>query len=263
MTAFQRIQQWRVRRILRKYPIEESVWRATLEALPWLPNLDTIAQARLRDYATLFLADKIIVGAQGYEVPAGLRVAIAVQACLLVLFSNLDAYRGFRSIIVYADEYIVAHTSMDDAGIVHARRDIRAGEAWREGPVVLAASAILHDGRGDGMNIVIHEFAHQLDMQNGDANGFPPLPKDIAVTQWTQHFTRAYADFCRRVDGEEHTALDPYGSEAPEEFFAVMCEAFFLIPATLNAEYPNIFQLLKRFFRFDPLHTDTTIPAYT
>ena len=107
-------------------------------------------------------------------------------------------------------------------------------------------------GADAGYNVVIHEFAHKLDMLNGDANGFPPLHADMSREVWSEVFTRAYADFCKRVDGDETTVLDPYAAENPAEFFAVMSEAFFQTPLVVKSHYPAVYRQLASFYRQDP-----------
>ena len=103
-----------------------------------------------------------------------------------------------------------------------------------------------------GYNVVIHEFAHKLDMLNGDANGFPPLHADMSREAWSDAFSRAYADFCSRVDADEATTLDSYAAEDPAEFFAVMSEAFFQAPQVVRTDYPAVYEQLALFYRQDP-----------
>jgi Mlc titration factor MtfA (ptsG expression regulator) len=128
-----------------------------------------------------------------------------------------------------------------------------SGEAWAGGPLVLSWDDVLHSGSGQGYNVAIHEFAHKLDMKNGAVDGLPPLPVGMSVAEWAAVFNRAYADFCRRADGDEDTAIDPYAAESPAEFFAVLSEAFFEMPDVLHGDYPAVYEQLKRFYRQDPL----------
>jgi Mlc titration factor MtfA (ptsG expression regulator) len=137
---------------------------------------------------------------------------------------------------------------------VHRQDEALAGEAMHRGPVVLswpdvAASA---DWDGTQMNLVIHEFAHKIDMQNGDANGCPPLPDADARREWQKVMREAYEDFGARVDTGEDTAIDPYAAETPGEFFAVLSEVFFAEPRLLVNEYPAVYREFTRFYRQDP-----------
>jgi Mlc titration factor MtfA (ptsG expression regulator) len=125
------------------------------------------------------------------------------------------------------------------------------GEAWYGGPVLI--SWFDHADDADGINVVIHEFAHKLDMKSGDADGLPPLHAGMSRQGWIDVMNAAFDDFQRRVDGGEETPLDPYGAELPTEFFAVASEAFFETPELLNGEYPGVYGQLRSFYRQDPL----------
>ena len=127
-----------------------------------------------------------------------------------------------------------------------------AGQAWLNGPVILSWADVENAGDADGMNVVIHEFAHKLDMLNGDANGFPPLHRGMSREAWSTAFTAAYEDLCRRVDAGEDTEVDPYATESPAEFFAVISESFFEIPDLLRTVYPDVYAQLALFYRQDP-----------
>ena len=126
------------------------------------------------------------------------------------------------------------------------------GESWLAGPVILSWADAERRGEAQGYNVVIHEFAHKLDMLNGDANGYPPLHAGMSRDEWTRVFDAAYRDFCKRVERGEETAIDPYAAEAPAEFFAVLSEAFFEIPGVVQAEHPEVYGQLASFYRQDP-----------
>ncbi|CAG0993241.1 MtfA peptidase [Methylophilaceae bacterium] len=244
---------WRRRRILRRHALPDEAWRQAVAALPLLRGLTAAELGSLRELAALFLHAKDVVGAAGYRLDDGLRLKIAAQACLPVLALGLEYYDGWRSVIVYAGEFVPEHEFMDEAGVVHRMRTPMVGEAWHRGPVVLSAADVERSGEFDGVNVVIHEFAHKLDMRNGAADGFPPLHRGMSVAAWTRAFRAAYEDFCARADAGGETLIDPYASENPAEFFAVMSEAFFEIPQVLHAEYPNVYRQLEAFYRQDPL----------
>ena len=251
---FEAIRRWRIRRILASSDIPEALWREALEALPFLAVYTEPELARLRQRVILFLSDKSIVGAQGFEVTQLMRAMIAIQACVLVLNLDQRFYDGWENVIVYPDEFITNLEYEDDAGVVHRRAEPLAGEAMPGGPVVLSwpdieASA---DWSATGMNLVIHEFAHKLDMRSGEANGFPPLPPEMPRRGWQKAMGEAYEHFRARVEKGEDTAIDPYAAESPAEFFAVLSEVFFADPTLLRAEYPRVYQLFAQFYRQDP-----------
>ncbi|MEO7727083.1 MAG: M90 family metallopeptidase, partial [Burkholderiales bacterium] len=193
-----------------------ALWRDTLDCLPFLGGLTADERARLRETVILFLHQKSVRGAAGLHLDDAMRVFIAAQACILILNLDVDYYRGWVEIIVYPDEFVPTIEYTDEDGVVHVEREARAGEAWLQGPVILSWADVAP--AADGVNVVIHEFAHKLDMLNGDANGHPPLHGDMRRADWTAAFTAAYADFCRRVDADEAIAIDPYAAESPAEF---------------------------------------------
>lgn len=241
---------WRRRRIIARAPFDAVLWHETLRRLPFLHGLNADERARLRETVILFLHHKSLHGAAGLQLDAGMQLMIAAQACILVLNLDIDFYAGWTEIIVYPDEFVPLVEYTDEAGVVHTSREPRSGEAWLQGPVILSWADVAP--AADGVNVVIHEFAHKLDMLNGDANGYPPLHKGMSRESWTSAFAAAYADFCRRDDAGEEVAIDPYAAESPAEFFAVMSEAFFQMPSAVNAAYPQVYAQLKAFYRQDP-----------
>lgn len=232
-------------------PIPRALWCSTIERYPFLRVLGEQEKARLKTLCEAFLASKEFSAAGGLVLTDAICVAIAAQGCLPILELGLAAYRDWVGIVVYPDEFIVTRSEMDDAGVVHEYADVLSGEAWAGGPLLIS----WHDAAmaSADYNVVIHEFAHKLDMLNGEADGIPELPEGLSRQAWLQDFIPAYSDFCARVDGGETTRIDPYASEAPEEFFAVSSECFFGAPDILAAEYPALYRLLVRYYRQDPL----------
>jgi hypothetical protein len=233
-------------------PIEvsEAQWSRVEACLPFLDFLAAGDRRRLRGMALEFLREKEFAGARGFEPGDDVRLAVALQACLPVLNLGLEWYDGWVGIVIYPGDFVIPRREMDDDGVVHEYDDPVAGEAWHGGPVILSWFDDPDDAAG--MNVVIHEFAHKLDMRNGEADGMPPLPQDMHRRDWAVVFRDAYDHFCRRVDSGEETTLDPYAAEHPAEFFAVMSEAFFETPALLRAEYPRVYEQLRQFYRQDP-----------
>lgn len=243
---------WHRRRILRKHALPEDLWRDVVARLPFLRRLAPEELRRLRELVTLFLHAKHVSAAGGLILTDEMRVTIAVQACVPILNLDLDYYDGWVEIIVYPDEFVPEYEYMDEDGLVHHVRAPMSGEAWLGGPVILSWHDAGRSHEPDGYNVVIHEFAHKLDMLNGDANGFPPLHAGMSRQAWSSAFGGAYADFCARVDAGEETAIDPYASETPGEFFAVLSEAFFEAPDRVLRDYPEVYAQLSQFYRQDP-----------
>jgi len=153
-------------------------------------------------------------------------------------------------IVVYPGDFIIPRRMLDADGVVHEFEDEVMGEAWYGGPVLI--SWFEHPEDAAGINVVIHEFAHKLDMKSGDADGLPPMHEGMSRQRWIEVMSKAFDDFQQRVDRGEDTPLDPYGAELPTEFFAVASEAFFETPGLLRSEYPDVFAQLKLFYRQDP-----------
>jgi Mlc titration factor MtfA (ptsG expression regulator) len=251
---WRRWQQHREQRLVERHAIPEALWRSVVVQLPFVFRLGEADRAELRRLTSLFLAQKEFNGAGGLIVDDAMAVSIAVQACLPVLRLGLDGYKRFVGIVVHPDEVVARRSEIDDDGVVHEYDETLTGEAMEGGPVMLSWSDV--DGAGEtadwGYNVVIHEFAHVLDMGDGVADGIPPLATAQQRTQWATVLEREWQVFRDRIERGEETLLDPYGAEAPEEFFAVAAESFFVAPADLLAEHPDFYRLLAGYFRQDP-----------
>jgi len=236
--------EWRRRRVLARHRIDDALWQAATAPLKFLPRAP-----KLRELALLFLAEKEFTGAHQLPVTDVMRVSIAAQACTPILELGLDWYRGWRGIVVYPGDFRVRRQEVDEDGVVHEWEDDLAGEAMPGGPVVLSWDAAAHD---PAINVVIHEFAHKLDMLNGEADGVPPLHAGMDRREWRAAFAEAYDGFCDAVDRGRDTWLDPYAAEHPSEFFAVISEAFFREPHETKRRYPDVYEQLALFYRQNP-----------
>ena len=243
---------WQRKRAASRFVISEATWARVEAKLPFLRFVTPADRARLRQLALEFLSTKEMSGAQGLELRDGIRLAIALQACLPILNLGLDYYEGWIGIVVYPGDFIIPRQQLDEAGVMHEYADVVAGEAWYGGPVLLSWYEEFEAGDNDGANVVIHEFAHKLDMLNGAADGMPPLQPGMNSATWTRIWRSAYEDFCVRLETGEEIALDPYAAGHPAEFFAVASEVFFETPLTLQTAYPLVYQQLKLFYRQDP-----------
>lgn len=246
------LKQFFRKRTLRRHGIDRQMWQHALSQLPVLDGLDAQERERLWELASLFLHEKSLEPVQGLELTDAMRIDLAAQAALPILNLGFDWYDGWKSLVLYPSEFATRHEWVDDNGLVHSRREVRAGESWQRGPVVLSWADVAASGGCEGYSAVIHELAHKLDYSSGSVNGCPALHEGMRVRDWRAAFEPAYEDLCRRVDAGEETALDPYATEAPEEFFAVTSEYFFEAPEMLKHTYPAVYEQLKQFYRQDP-----------
>lgn len=250
--------RWRRARAVERQGIADAPWQRVVSRFSFFRVLSPDEQRRLRELTALFLDRKSVSGAGGLELTREMQLVIAAQACLLVLNLDFELYDDWVEVIVYPDEFITDHEYMDEDGVMHRVRTPLSGEAWERGPVILSwRDAQAADG-GDGYNVVLHEFAHKIDMRNGAANGFPPLHADMDRVIWSDAFSAAFADFRDRLDRREETPLDEYAAEDPAEFFAVLSELFFERPGALHEMYPAVYGQLAAFYRQDPLAREKT-----
>lgn len=256
---------WREARTLERRPIPDALWQLTLARFPFLALRSDDDLSRLRELATLFLADKEFAGMQGLVVDDGMAVAIAAQACVPVLKLGLDCYDAFKGIVVHPDAVVARREVTDEDGVVHHYDEELSGEAMAGGPVMLSWRDVAEAGDSAewGYNVVIHEFAHVLDMRDGVADGMPLLPDRAAQQRWRSVIDAEWARFCERVDAGEDTLLDPYGAEAVDEFFAVASEVFFVAGVELRREHPALYELLAGYYRQNPAAPLAPLPAAT
>lgn len=249
-----RWQSLREARTLARRSIPDPLWQLTLARLPFLGRRPDPDLAALRRLSTLFLAEKEFTGAGGLELDDAMAVCIAAQACLPVLRFGLQPYRHFVGIVVHADEVLARREVTDDDGVVHQYDEWLSGEAMAGGPVMLSWSDASHaDTNADAAyNVVIHEFAHVLDMGDGQSDGVPPLDSTSARAEWLAVMNADYARFMDELDHGVATLIDPYGATGIDEFFAVSVETFFVLPNALRARHPAWYGLLARYFQQDP-----------
>ncbi len=232
----------------------DPVWEDLCAHLPLIEGFAEADLLRLRRLTVRFLRSKDIQGAAGLELTGSMRALIAVQACVPILNLTFDWYRGWVQVLVYPDEFLARDEYQDAVGVVHEEMHARIGESWSQGPVILSWRHAQEDALdGQWGNVVIHEFAHKLDLLSGGPNGMPPLHRDMEPRAWTRDFTAAYQDFLRRCENGEELPFDDYAAEEPGEFFAVLSEAFFVQPGRVLEVYPGVYRQLTRFYRQDPV----------
>ena len=234
--------------------IPDDLWKRTLVRYPFLQRKNAADAIELRRLTSLFLDRKEFHCVGGLRLTDAMAVAIAAQAALPVLRLGLAHYDGFVGLVIHPDAVVAQRRDEDADGVVHEFEETLAGEAMEGGPVMLSWPDVRRAGHSadQGYNVVIHEFAHVLDMADGAANGMPVLPPGIAAAEWQQTMQSAFEAFVQRVDREDDVALDPYGASGAEEFFAVASESFFVNPQGLLHDHAALYGLLCRYYGQDP-----------
>ena len=232
-----------------------AAWRATLErCVPHYRRLPEPLKRQLESQVQVFLGEKSFVGCAGQAIDDEVRLIVAAQACLLVLNRRDYCFPNLREILVYPAAFVVDKVRSEPSGVLLEQRHALAGESWSRGRVILSWEDVLRgaaDGE-DGKNVVIHEFAHQLDQEKGYANGAPWLGSRHRYARWSQVMAAEFARLQYAATIGHPTLLDPYGARDPAEFFAVASEVFFEQPRTMAALHPELYEELRHAYRVDP-----------
>ena len=250
---FSFLSAWWQERIIRRSVITDQQWQQAIARLPLLEQLTAEEIRKLIRLSILFLHYKSLEGARGLTLTDEMKLVIALQACLPVMNLGIDWYRGWVSVIIYPAQFVPERQYVDEYGVEHRSKSVLSGESWHRGPVVLSWEDTEQSGVIDGSNLVIHEFAHKLDVLNGKTNGFPPLHRGMDVTRWVSALNDAYEDFQQRLNTWNDAPIDSYAASSPAEFFAVFSEVFFERPDILNHYYPRVYEQFRQFYRQDPL----------
>jgi MtfA peptidase len=232
---------------------EPEAWTPILDRIPHIAALPGEDRRRLGHLVERFLKRVRIEGCNGLEVTDHMRVIIAAEACLLALNLPPGCFGPLRSVLVYPTAFVPRQFSWVRETDAEPRHGA-LGESWHDGTVILAWDDVVQglEDATDGQNVLLHEFAHQLDSAGGKANGVPPLGSTHRYAAWTQMLERNFARFTREVRGGRPSVLDPYGATNQAEFFAVATEAFFERARELQRQYPELFAELQRYYRQDP-----------
>ncbi len=243
----------RRRRKLLAQPFPES-WNVHLDSLPFYERLSADDQKSLRDATRVIVAEKSWEGCGGQEINEEVQVIIAAQAALLLLGVEHEYYRRLQSIVVYPSTFELPDRAADRRGLVKSESSPVLGLAFLRGPVVLAWDSARYGAENwqDGRNVVIHEFAHKLDMLDGYADGAPPLENKEQYEAWSTIMSREYERLLDKTEKGRRTVLDKYGATNPAEFFAVATEAFFEKPRQLRKRREELYELLKTYYKQDP-----------
>lgn len=244
-----------LRQRLRRQPFPPE-WRLILrQFVPHVARLPADLQIQLKKHMLVFLAEKPFIGCDGLEVTPSMRLIVAAQACLLLLNRRPDYFPNLRQILLYPGPFWVQRAQAEGSGVVHERREVLSGESWQQGQVILSWPDVLVGAAdpGDGHNVVIHEFAHQLDQQNGMANGAPWLPNAQQRRRWSQVMASEYAALKGRLAHSETDLIPAYAVTNAAEFFAVTTEVFFERGEQLAQERPALYEQLSGYFGVNPL----------
>jgi hypothetical protein len=242
------------RRQLAKRPFP-SHWSVILEQnVLFYKRLPDSRRKRLHGYINVLLAEKKFKGAGGLHITDEIKVTIAAIAALLLLNERGNYFSKLRLILVYPSAFIAGQATPLGEYYLEEKQ-VKAGESWRTGIVVLSWENIKYDARHwkDGHNVVLHEFAHQLDQESGNASGVPILEKKSDYITWGQVFRKEYEQLCREVERGVETVIDEYGTTNPAEFFAVATETFFEKPFQMQRKHPELYDQLKNYYKLDPI----------
>ncbi len=237
-------------------PLSDREWAIIIDQVPLCQKLPHDLRAKLSGKINLFLHQVEFLGCNELEVTEEMELSIAAQACLLIV--NTDTwYDTLQTILIYPGAF-KSISKEYDGYVVREREVVRLGESWARGPVILswahaAEGAFVDD---DGHNVVLHEFAHQIDGLSGHTDGAPVLAKDHKFSEWQRTLNEAYNRLIFNTEMGRKTFLDSYGATAPQEFFAVAVEVFFERPTALKQEEPAVYAQMSKYFQLDPSKWD-------
>ena len=234
-------------------------WLAILrQNISYYDRLTPPEREQLQRDIQVFIAEKNFEGCGGLEITDEIKVTIAAYACILLLNRPHDYYPRLQSILVYPDAYPAPVLRIVPGNIAVAGHEMRAGESWRIGAVVLSWNHVLRRPAAvpEGRNVALHEFAHQLDQENGSTDGAPALPTTSQYTTWARVLGNEFETLSRQTAADQPTLIDKYGAVEPAEFFAVVTEYFFEKPLPLKERHPALYEELRRFYHQDPARAD-------
>jgi Mlc titration factor MtfA (ptsG expression regulator) len=246
------------RKKIRNEPFKKE-WRKIIQQrMPYFRQMPSDLQLQLKQHIQVFLAEKTFEGCNGVKITDEIRVTIAAQACLLLLNRKTDFYPKLQTILVYPRAFIKEQQNLNKDGLQQTKKVALAGESWEFGKVVLSWQDTLEGAKitDDGRNVVIHEFAHQLDQENGKANGAPILDKEQSYKCWADVFSVQFEQLKIQANNGTPSLFDYYGATNPAEFFAVASEVFFEKSKQFCHESPKLYRQLKQYYQVDPIHWD-------
>lgn len=244
----------RRREKLRLKPLSARQRAIVRRNVPYVGTLSAADRSELEGHIQVFLAEKNFEGCGGLAMTNEIKLTIAAQACVLLLHRETDYYPGLESILVYPSAYVARTTRRSLGYLVVESDEVRLGESWVRGAVVLAWDAVKHGASNfnDSRNVVLHEFAHQLDAEDGFMDGAPALGNRSSYSAWARALGAEYSELLERVAAHQPGDIDDYGAISPAEFFAVVTEAFFQTGRKLKDKHPELYEVLRAFYRQDP-----------
>ena len=240
------------RRVLLSTPFPPE-WSVILtDNLPPYQKMSPELQQQLHNYIQIFIAEKSFEGCGGLILTDEIKVTIAAQACILLLNRKSECYSKLYSILVYPSTYVAGTRGLS---LPPTDSSVRLGESWNHGAVVLAWDSVKNGAVNfrDGHNVTMHEFAHQLDQEDGRSDGVPILETRSAYSAWSQVFLKDYELLQYKTGKGKKSVMDKYGATDPAEFFAVATETFFEKPAQLKKKHPELYHELEGFYKVNPI----------
>ncbi|MFA6173198.1 MAG: M90 family metallopeptidase [Kiritimatiellales bacterium] len=242
------------RRAVRARPFPPEWLRVIQNNVSYFRLLTPEEQSELQSLIAVFIDEKSFEGCGGLEMTDEIRVTIAAQACILLLHRETDDYPQLKSILVYPHPYHATGIRRGPGNLMMQGEETRLGESWQTGAIVLAWDAVQGGAADvhDGHNVVYHEFAHQLDAEDGAVNGSPALPHRSMYSAWARVLGAEYEHLIQETHRRHRTVLDEYGAQSPAEFFAVATETFFEKPVQLLRRHPALYEELRLFYNQNP-----------
>jgi len=244
------------RSLLKAKPFKRQ-WRKIIQQrMPYFRKMPADLQLQLKQHIQVFIAEKDFVGCNGLVITDEIKITIAAQACLLLLNRQTQYYPKLKTILVYPSAFVKQQQSRNVDGVHFSQKVVLAGESWDFGKIVLSWQDTLAGAQipDDGRNVVIHEFAHQLDQEDGSANGAPILAEGQSYQCWSEVFSRQFEILQKQANTGAPSLFDYYGATNPAEFFAVASEVFFEQSQQFNQGYPQLYRQLTQYYKVDPVH---------
>ena len=241
---------------VRRLPFNKQ-WRKVIQQrMPYFRQMPADLQLQLKQHIQVFVSEKNFVGCNGIEITDEIKITIAAQACLLLLNRKTDYYPKLKTILVYPSAFLKEQTQKSADGVQYTRKVALSGESWDFGKIVLSWQDSVYGAQlpNDGHNVVIHEFAHQLDQENGRANGAPILGKGQTYQSWSDVFSKQFEILRKQAATGEASIFDYYGATEPAEFFAVVSEVFFEKSEQFYQQHPALYRQLTDYYKVDPIH---------
>ena len=235
-------------------PFPEA-WAEILSSnIPIYSRLPIALQGQLKRHVKFFIRDKTFYGCDGLTLTDEIRVTIAGQACLLLLNRATNHYYKLHHILVYPSSFVASRSEQSESGVVSQKRTGLLGESWSQGKVILSWDDVIKGAKNfsDGHNVVLHEFAHQLDQESGSTNGAPLLGAQSSYQSWTRVLSGEFEQLQKQASSGYSSLIDQYGATNPAEFFAVVTETFFERPVQMRRCHPELFEEMKSFYAVDP-----------